>query len=492
MKMQQYPSFLPHLVALLIALLSGVLLFNNSVISALVSTIITIGLDPQRAQLLAALMMTVGTALLAAIGGRRKLGAILGAVVIFWFGYLAGFIQLELQPVHDPGGILEPLNTGALVHTSCVMLALAFLVAFIGATIGMTLGEVLLDPPYRLARLIWARSALTRTHVNATSLSKGATGDRTSEGETTQKRVASWLGAVTMIAFIVLASSASDLFIFSPDIGLHMEPAIHNVHDNAFGPTHGIIVQDEVVSPALGGQRRPFLVYLPPSYNTPTGRTKRYSTLYLLHGSPGNDSDWFTGGKADQSADTLISLGKIPELILILPDGNGRPGQTSEWGNAFDHHQNIETYIAVDLVKYVDANYRTIADAAHRGIGGLSMGGFGAINMALHHPNIFGTVISLGGYYRAEGSIWGRNAAYIRKNSPIDVLPTDKSAWRLHLYIGAATKDQPYYTDARQFVDELVKLHQSYQLDVQNGYHSWMVWQVQIYNALLWLHWGSS
>jgi S-formylglutathione hydrolase FrmB len=177
---------------------------------------------------------------------------------------------------------------------------------------------------------------------------------------------------------------------------------------------------------------------------------------------------------------------------LILPDGNGRPGQTSEWGNAFDHHQNIETYIAVDLVKYVDANYRTIADAAHRGIGGLSMGGFGAINIALHHPNIFGTVISLGGYYRAEGSIWGRNAAYIRKNSPIDVLPTDKSAWRLHLYIGAATKDQPYYTDAKQFVDELVKLHQSYQLDVQNGYHSWRVWQVQIYNALLWLHWGSS
>ncbi len=187
MKMQRYPSFLPHLVALLIALLSGVLLFNNSVISALVSTIITIGLDPQRAQLIAALMMTAGTTLLAAIGGRRKLGAILGAVVIFWFGYLAGFIQLERQPVHDPGGILEPLNTGALVHTSCVMLSLAFLVAFIGAAVGVALGEVLLDPPYRLARLMWARSAHARTHVNATSLSKGATGDRTSEGEAAKR-----------------------------------------------------------------------------------------------------------------------------------------------------------------------------------------------------------------------------------------------------------------------------------------------------------------
>src|SRR6266516_3876129 len=106
MKMQQYPSFLTHIKELLIALFSGVLFFNNSVISVLVSTIITIGLDPQRAQLLAVLMMTVGTALLATIGGRRKLGAILGAVVIFCFGYLAGFIQLEQQPVHDPGGML--------------------------------------------------------------------------------------------------------------------------------------------------------------------------------------------------------------------------------------------------------------------------------------------------------------------------------------------------------------------------------------------------
>jgi enterochelin esterase-like enzyme len=230
--------------------------------------------------------------------------------------------------------------------------------------------------------------------------------------------------------------------------------------------------------------------YLPPSYNTLEGRTKRYPTLYLLHGSPGKDNDWFTGGKADQSADTLIALSKILELILILPDGNGRPGQTSEWGNSFDQRQNIETYVAVDLVKYVDTKYRTIADAAYRAIGGLSMGGFGAMNIALHHPEIFGDVIALGGYYRAEGSIWGGNAVYIRENSPIDMLPTDKTTWRLHLYIGAATKDQPYYNYARQFVQELTKLHLPYQFDLQNGYHSWRVWQVQLYNALLWLRWG--
>jgi S-formylglutathione hydrolase FrmB len=118
------------------------------------------------------------------------------------------------------------------------------------------------------------------------------------------------------------------------------------------------------------------------------------------------------------------------------------------------------------------------------------MGGFGAMNIALHHPDLFGFVISLGGYYRAEGRIWGNNAAYMRENSPLVMLPAEKQAWRLHMYIGGATKDQPYYNDARRFVQELDKLHISYYFDVQNGFHSWKVWQTQIYNAFLWLHWG--
>src|SRR4029077_4476137 len=135
--------------------------------------------------------------------------------------------------------------------------------------------------------------------------------------------------------------------------------------------------------------------------------------------SPGSDSDWITGGKVVQAANTLISLDRIEELILVMPDGNGHPGQSSEWGNSADGHQNIETYVADDLVAYVDAKYRTIPQSSERGIGGLSMGGFGATNIAGHDPNTFGFVISLGGYYRAEGSIWGKSPAYLRANSPL-------------------------------------------------------------------------
>jgi len=488
MNRRRFASFLPGFVSLLLALIGGAVLFNNLIISTIVSFIINVGLDPLRAQLVAALIMTAGAALLGAAGGRRKVGAMLGAGSMFCFSYLTAFIQLELQPFHDPGGILESLNSGALLYTSCVMLALALLSAFVGAAVGAAMGEVLLDPPYWLLRLIWQRSMPGHALKTMKRKEELARSHSSSTRSTLSVRAlfGSWTGTLIMLSLILFASGSSDLFIFSPDIGLHAPPLLHS----RYGPAHSTIVQDEVVSPALNMQKRSFLVYLPPSYNTAQGRTKRYPTLYLLHGSPGGERDWFSAGKADQSADTLIALNKMSEVILILPDGNGRPGATSEWGNSFDHRQNIETYVALDLVKYVDQKYRTIAKAAYRGIGGLSMGGFGAMNIAVHHPDVFGFVISLGGYYRAEGSIWGGNAAYLRANSPLEVLPSDKRAWQLHFYIGAATKDQPYYTDARQFVQELDRLHIPYHLDIQSGFHSWRVWQTQLYNAFLWLHWG--
>src|SRR5260370_41130183 len=113
------------------------------------------GLDLLRGKRIAALAMTGGAALLGAAWGRRKLGATLGAGVVFYFGYLSGFIQLELQPTHDPGGGLEPLNGSPLVHTSFIMLALASLAGFTGPAVRLAFEEPLLNPPYLLAPLIW-------------------------------------------------------------------------------------------------------------------------------------------------------------------------------------------------------------------------------------------------------------------------------------------------------------------------------------------------
>ncbi|GHO98408.1 hypothetical protein KSF_084560 [Reticulibacter mediterranei] len=467
---------LPPFISFSLALLGGAWLLSKTVIDPLVSAIINVGLDPLRSQFIAALIMTMLAALLGATLGRNRLSALLGAGAAFCLNYLLGFIQLELRPVYDPGGHLEPLDMTALVHTSFVMVALALLSAFLGSATGVAAGEILLDPPWRLGRLLWQR-------FQRNTLASPLVNNGLAAPPSLWQIIISWLGVAGLATLLVVgATGATPLFIFSPDVGLHVAPSVQKAH--------GTIVQGSLVSSALNGQTRSFLVYLPPSYNTPAGKTKHYPTLYLLHGTPGKDSDWMTGGRVAESADTLIDTGKTAELIMVIPDGNGRPGQTSEWANSFDQRQRLETFVASDLVTYVDQHYRTIPDAAHRGIGGLSMGGFGATNIAVHHPTIFGTVISLGGYYRAEGAIWGHNAAYMQQNSPLNVLPRNRSAWKLHMYIGAATKDQPYYKYAQQFIQELHTLHVPYHFDLQNGYHSWRVWQVQMYNALGWVKWG--
>src|SRR5947209_6472832 len=133
-------------------IISGAILFYDTIIGRLSSIIISIGLDPLRSQFIASLIMVAAVALVMAALSRHQMQAIVGAGVIFWFGFLNGFIQAQLQPTYDPGGYLEPLNNAALWHTSLLMMALALLSAFIGAAIGANMGTVLLDPLYLSTR----------------------------------------------------------------------------------------------------------------------------------------------------------------------------------------------------------------------------------------------------------------------------------------------------------------------------------------------------
>ena len=461
-------------------LLSGAYFFRDTIVTAISSVIINIGLDDARALFVVALLMTLAAAVVGGLLGRCKSGVMVGAGVLFWFHYLTGFIQSELLPHYDGGGHLKPLNNPGLWNTAFTMISLALLGAFIGAAIGIALAEVLLDPCYELLRPLWRHSARRRPIWQEATEPQVTVPVKETALPLWQKIIRAlgqWIGIAVVIASLVFTMNSGDLFQFW-DTTLHPSPA----------SVHGTILSGTLISAALGGQHKNFLIYLPPSYyKTPT---KHYPVLYLLHGSPGTDIDWKVGGNANGSADTLISYKDIPELIMVFPDGNGRPKMTSEWANSFDHRQLIETYVVHDLVNYIDQHYRTIPNAAHRAIGGLSMGGFGAMNIAEHHPNVFGSVIALGGYYVAEGAIWGKNAAYIHANSPLFTFPQNKAAWKLHIFLGAATKDQPYYNDTKVFMKTLSKLHIPYHFDLEPGRHRWSVWEIQMYHALQWLKWG--
>lgn len=103
----------------------------------------------------------------------------------------------------------------------------------------------------------------------------------------------------------------------------------------------------------------------------------RFPVVYLLHGSGGDYTDWTSNSQIGKLADRY-------HVILVMPDG----GHESWYiDSPVDPHSRYETYVGTEVVGYVDAHFRTIATRQARAITGLSMGGFGALHIALDRPD---------------------------------------------------------------------------------------------------------
>ena len=172
----------------------------------------------------------------------------------------------------------------------------------------------------------------------------------------------------------------------------------------------GTLRTDTLWSQSLGVTKA-LTVYLPPSYNAL--RAKQYPVLVYLHGLTGNERNWVDAGRIHLTLDSLAAVG-LPEAIVVMPDGDD--GWYTTWNGLADMSgcradtarkepsesycvpwQHYDDYIARDIVAYVDSHYRTLPFARRRGIAGLSMGGYGAIALALAYPEVFGAAASHSG-----------------------------------------------------------------------------------------------
>lgn len=117
-------------------------------------------------------------------------------------------------------------------------------------------------------------------------------------------------------------------------------------------------------------------IVLPEHYDTDTSR--HFPVLYLLHGHGGNNTSWGAFVPLDSIATAL-------DLIIVCPDG------MNSWYFDSPLRQNLqmESFITKELVPYVDSHYRTLAQPQSRAITGLSMGGHGALWLAIRHKNLF-------------------------------------------------------------------------------------------------------
>jgi len=164
--------------------------------------------------------------------------------------------------------------------------------------------------------------------------------------------------------------------------------------------TNGQLIQPTIPAPSITNNildaptKQKIVIYLPPSYNS---STKTYPVIYFLTGFSTSVTDFingsFQGFILQNTMDQLIQAGTISEMIVVVV----RAGTFI--GGAFYVNSSVsgnwEDFIVNDVVSYVDNNYRTLAVAKYRGIAGHSMGGFGALHLAMHHPDIFGSVYAL-------------------------------------------------------------------------------------------------
>ena len=236
-------------------------------------------------------------------------------------------------------------------------------------------------------------------------------------------------------------------------------------------------------SASLGRQMR-YLVYLPPGYDDPKNASARYPVVYLLHGAPGEPEDWIKSGRADAAADALIRSGRLRPAILVmvqcsLDDGSGqedRP-ESGAWPR----------YVTRDLVSHMDRAYRTAASREGRAIAGLSEGGYGATNLALHNLDEFTVVGSFSGYFEPfpDDNKWRFSEgekSFVYKDNPMAYLEDLRGP--LPAIYASVGKDDGLLDLREQnlrfarVMDEVRGLDREFH-QVQGG-HDWGVWREQL------------
>lgn len=292
-------------------------------------------------------------------------------------------------------------------------------------------------------------------------------------------------------------------------------------------PPRGTVTTDTLWSAALGTHKA-VTVYLPPSYQRRPA--SRFPVLYYLHGLWGNERNWVDNGALAHTMDSLVASG-APEAMVVMPDGDdswyttwaslpdltgcqrdtARAEPAAQYCVPWPHYDD---YLAVDVVDFIDRRYRTQATRARRAIAGLSMGGYGAITLALSYPERFVAAASHSGvlstrllpgdsagtgrrastpsdFARAAGSLWasqrrafgGDSIAWWARD-PITQLErfaprvaNGQTQWpALFVDVGA---DDTWLRHNRDFAHRARALGAALSYREVPGAHTWRYWRAQ-------------
>jgi len=242
-----------------------------------------------------------------------------------------------------------------------------------------------------------------------------------------------------------------------------------------------------------------YSVYLPANYEK---SGKKYPVLYLLHGYTDNETNWIKWGWVDEVADKEILSGEVDDMIIIMPNG-----WLLWYVNQPDGKFNYEDMFVKELIPFVEKEYRIKSDKKNRSIGGLSMGGYGALGYSMRHTDLFATCIAYSAAIRPDDEVlkltqkhfdglyapvYGKNvegkarlSKHWNENNPI-YLANKISAEELqsvNWYITIGDDDWLYYGNSvlrKIFRDR--KIPHEYR--VYEGNHNWNYWRAHIGEGL--------
>jgi enterochelin esterase-like enzyme len=241
----------------------------------------------------------------------------------------------------------------------------------------------------------------------------------------------------------------------------------------------GRLLHVDFWAPALH-QRRYYVIYVPPGYARAAARGERFPVLYLLHAPPGHPENYVLAGAMAVRYDLMLARHTIRPFLIVLPNGRtGSYASDTEWANA--GAGRYEDFV-LDTVRAVDSHWSTLRSRRARMIGGLSEGGYGATNVALHHPTVFGSFESWGGYYlqTPTGPFAAESAAQVERNSPISYVLSHPSALDrrpFHAFVYQGNHDDVPAPAMLRFAALLRSTGSTVHAAIYEGGHNWRLWR---------------
>ncbi|HWW67949.1 MAG TPA: alpha/beta hydrolase-fold protein [Solirubrobacterales bacterium] len=253
---------------------------------------------------------------------------------------------------------------------------------------------------------------------------------------------------------------------------------------DAAGVKRGKLVRVSFFSRPLH-RRDSYLVYLPAGYATAAARGVRFPVLYLLHGTGSVAMLFIDVGRVGVDVDELLARHRIKPFLVVMPEAvDGTFVHDTEWANTA--HGAYESAVLA-AVRNVDSRWATIPSRGARAIAGLSMGGYGAVNIALRNLPLFSTIESWSGYFTQtrDGVYAGASPAALRAASPQNYAGgLSGSLRRFPIHVLLYTGRDRFAPQQGRFAAELRSLGvPALALNVP-GAHSWALWRHEMPLAL--------